>query len=133
MQSKKPEKTVDRKKKILFVEDEPDQVTMITLRLEKNGYEVISCSDGETGLKKAAEEKPDLILLDVILPGMDGLEICRLLRANPVTKTIPIVSTTAAGADDVEKSCLAAGANACVRKPYDSADLLAKIRRLIGK
>jgi CheY-like chemotaxis protein len=133
MQSKNPERIAAKKKKVLFVEDEPDQITMITLRLEKSGYEVVSCSDGETGLKKAVEEKPDLILLDVILPGMDGLEICRLLRANPVTRAIPVISTTAAGADDVERSCLAAGANACVRKPYDSVDLLAKIKRLIGK
>jgi CheY-like chemotaxis protein len=89
--------------------------------------------DGADGLKKAAEEKPDLILLDVILPGMNGLEVCRLLRKNPATRHIPVISTTAAGADDVEKSCLAAGADACVRKPYDSADLLAKIKRLIVK
>lgn len=131
MQEKKPEKTATRKKKILFVEDEPDQVLMVSLRLERSGYAVVSSMDGADGLKKAVEENPDLILLDVILPGMDGIEVCRLLKENPATKHIPVISTTAAGAEDVDRSCLAAGADACVRKPYDSTDLLAKIKRLI--
>lgn len=119
------------KKKILFIEDEPDQIMMISLRLKKNGFEVITSMDGEEGLKKAAAEKPDLILLDVIMPGMDGFEVARRLRKDPVTKHIPIISTTAAGIDDVERQCLEAGANDCVRKPYDSTDLLTKINRLI--
>ena len=122
-----------KKKKILFIEDEPDQIMMISLRLEKSGYTVISSMDGEQGLKKAAAEQPDLILLDVIMPGMDGFEVTRRLRENPATKHIPIISTTAAGMDDVERQCIAAGADDCVRKPYDSADLLLKIRRRLEK
>ncbi|MFH0984055.1 MAG: response regulator [Candidatus Omnitrophota bacterium] len=121
------------KKKILFMDDEPDQITMVSLRLAKNGYTVVSASDGEEGLKKAVEEKPDLILMDVLMPGLDGFEVCRRLRKNPVTKHIPIISTTAAGVDDIEAQCLAAGADACVRKPYDSADLLSKIRQFLKK
>jgi len=123
----------DRKKRILFIEDEPDQILMIALRLKKNGYEVISSMDGEEGLKMAAKEKPDLILVDVVMPGIDGLEVCRRLRKDPATKRIPIISTTAAGMDDVECQCVAAGADECVRKPYDSPDLLAKIKRLLEK
>jgi len=122
-----------KKKKILFIEDEPDQIKMISLRLEKNGYEVISSLDGAEGLKMAVREKPDLILLDVIMPGIDGLEVCRLLRKDPVTRHIPIISTTAAGMDDVEHQCLTAGADDCVRKPYESSDLLVKIHRLLEK
>lgn len=122
-----------KKKKILFIEDEPDQIKMISLRLEKNGYEVISSLDGAEGLKMAVREKPDLILLDVIMPGMDGFEVCRQLRKDPVTRHIPIISTTAAGMDDVEHQCLTAGADDCVRKPYESSDLLVKIRRLLEK
>jgi CheY-like chemotaxis protein len=121
------------KKKILFIEDEPDQILMISLRLEKSGYEVISSMDGREGLKKAAAEKPDLILLDVIMPGMDGLEVCRRLKANPATRHIPVIATTAAGMDDVEHECRKAGAEDCLRKPYDSADLLLKIKRLLEK
>jgi two-component system cell cycle response regulator len=122
-----------KKKKILFIEDEPDQIAMVSLRLEKNGYIAIASMDGEKGLKKAAEEKPDLILLDIIMPGMDGFEVARRLRANPVTKHIPIITTTAAGMDDVEHQCRLAGADDCVRKPYDSLDLLTKIERLLEK
>lgn len=121
------------KKKILFIEDEEDQVMMVSLRLEKNGYDVIFSMNGEDGLKKAAKEKPDLILVDVLMPGLDGFEVCRRLRANPATKKIPIISTTALGRGDVEHQSNAAGADCCVRKPYDSSDLLRKIRRLLGK
>jgi len=123
----------EKKKRILFIEDEPDQVMMISLRLEKNGYEVISAMEGEAGLQIAAKEKPDLILVDVLMPGIDGFEVCRRLRKDPVTKRIPIISTTAAGMDDVEHRCITAGADDCVRKPYDSTDLLMKIRRLLEK
>ena len=123
----------EKKKKILFIEDEPDQIMMVSLRLEKSGYMVISSMDGEKGLKMAVAEKPDLILLDVIMPGMDGFEVARRLRNDPSTRHIPIISTTAAGMDDVEHSCRVAGVDDCVRKPYDSADLLAKIKRLLEK
>ncbi|MFA7255328.1 MAG: response regulator [Candidatus Omnitrophota bacterium] len=122
-----------KNKKILFIEDESDQIMMISLRLQKNGYEVISSMEGAEGIRKAVAEKPDLILVDVIMPGVDGFEVCRRLRKNPVTKDIPIISTTAAGADDVEHQCLTAGADDCVRKPYDSQDLLMKIKRLLEK
>ncbi len=123
----------EKKKRILFIEDEPDQIVMISLRLEKNGYEVISAMDGEKGLQLAVKEKPDLALVDVIMPGIDGFEVCRRLRKDPATKHIPIISTTAAGMDDVEHRCITAGADDCVRKPYDSADLLMKIHRLLEK
>ncbi|HOW58433.1 MAG TPA: response regulator [Candidatus Omnitrophota bacterium] len=119
------------KKKILFIEDEPDQILMIRLRLEKNDFMVVSAEDGLEGIKKAKEEKPDLILLDVIMPGMNGLEVCRKLRSDPLTKKIPVITTTAAGIDDLEHECLAAGADACVRKPYDSVDLISKVTSLL--
>ena len=123
----------EKKKKILFIEDEPDQIVMISLRLEKNGYEVISSMEGEKGIQLAISEKPDLILVDVIMPEIDGFEVCRRLRQDPATKHIPIISTTAAGMDDVERQCITAGADDCVRKPYDSGDLLMKIHRLLEK
>lgn len=123
----------EKKRKILFIEDEPDQIMMISLRLEKSGYEVVSSMSGEEGLQRALAEKPDLILVDVIMPGIDGLEVCRRLRMDPAVKNTPIISTTAAGMDDVEHQCLKAGADDCIRKPYDSADLLMKIHRLLEK
>jgi CheY-like chemotaxis protein len=124
---------VPKKNKILFIEDEPDQIMMISLRLEKNGYEVVPARDGEEGLRKAREEKPDLILLDVIMPGIDGLEVCRRLKEDPETRHIPVISTTAAGVDDIERRCFSAGADDCVRKPYASAELLAKIQHFLKK
>ena len=120
-----------KKRKILFIEDEPDQVLMVSLRLKKNGFSVLSAQDGLAGIEKAIEEKPDLILLDIIMPGLDGFEVCRRLRHASATKRVPIIATTAAGDDDLERKCLAAGADECVRKPYDAADLLAKIKTLL--
>lgn len=122
-----------KKKTILFIEDEPDQIMMISLRLKKSGYVVIAATDGAEGLKKAVREKPDLILVDILMPGMDGFEVCRRLREDPTTKDIPIIATTAAGADDIEHQCRTAGADDCIRKPYDSLDLLTRIHQLIGK
>ncbi len=122
-----------KKKKILFIEDEPDQRMIIRFRLEKSGYSVMMAEDGEEGLKKAAMEKPDLILLDIIMPGIDGLEVCRRLRKNPKTASIPVITTTAAGIDDLEQQCLSAGADDCVRKPYEAEDLLAKVKKFLKK
>ena len=122
-----------KKKKILFIEDEPDQVLMVRLRLEKSGYYVITAMDGVAGLKKALQEKPDLILLDVIMPGIDGLEVCRRLRAESTMEKVPVIVTTAAGSDDIEHACATAGADDCIRKPYEASGLIDKVRRLIGE
>lgn len=119
------------KSKILFIEDEPDQIMMVRLRLEKSGFEVVTAGDGKTGIKKAREEKPDLILLDIVMPGMDGFEVCRRLRGDAATKRIPVIVATAAGIDDLEHICVTAGADDCIRKPYDSQDLLKRINALL--
>lgn len=124
---------MNHKKKILFIEDEPDQITIVCMRLEKSGFAALSADTGEEGLRLAIQEKPDLILLDIIMPGMDGFEVCRKLRSNPVTKKIPIIATTAAGLEDLEQRCLNAGADECVRKPYDSTNLLNRIEHLLKK
>ena len=92
------------KKRILLVDDEPDIVAMLKFRLEKEGYEVITASSGEDCLKEAEEKYPDVILLDVLLPGISGLEVSRRLKANSVTKDIPIIMVTALiGSDAREK------------------------------
>lgn len=125
--------TEAKKKKILFIEDEPDQRLILSMRLKKGGFTVLEAEDGPKGLEMASKEKPDLILLDIIMPGIDGFEVARRLRKNPATHAIPIVAATAAGVDDVEHKCFTAGADDCVRKPYDSAELLEKIGRLLEK
>jgi len=117
--------------KILLVEDETDQIEVLKMRLESSGFEFIFSLDGAQGIKKALEEKPDLILLDVIMPNMDGFEVCKRLKADPQTKNIPIILLTAAGLKDIEDKAQACGADLAVRKPYESADLLAKIKALL--
>lgn len=121
----------EKQKRILFVEDEPDQRMMVSLRLQKSGFLVMLARDGYEGLTMAIKEKPDLILLDIIMPGMDGFELCQKLREQAVTKMIPIIATTAAGTEDLESKCLSVGADECIRKPYESSDLLDKIRGLL--
>lgn len=119
-------------KKILFIEDEPDQIMMVSMRLEANGYQIISANNGEEGLKLAQKEKPDLVLLDLVMPKMDGSEVCRHLKQDAETKKIPIIIITASGVKNLEEKCLKSGAEDVIRKPFESADLVAKIRALLG-
>lgn len=114
-------------KKILFIDDEPDLVMLMQTRLASHGYQVLSAFDGEEGLKMVQEEKPDLILLDKIMPKMDGLEVCQRLKADPKTKDIPVMIVSASGGMDLPERCLAAGADDVIIKPFEAEDLLAKI------
>jgi DNA-binding response OmpR family regulator len=118
--------------KILFIEDEPDQIMMLRMRMKSYGFEIISALDGEEGLNRAFQEKPDLILLDLIMPKMNGLEVCQRLKENSETRSIPIIILTASGGKDVEEKSQAAGADDCIRKPYDSGQLVARIKALIA-
>ena len=118
-------------KKILLIEDEPDQRMMVEIRLEAAGYEIIAAADGEEGLKKAYEGKPDLILLDIVMPKMDGYEVCKCLKENQDTRDIPIITITASGERELGEKCLAAGAEDVIGKPYDPKELVAKIKALL--
>ena len=119
------------RKKILIIEDEKDLVDAVTLRLEANGYEVIASYDGEDGLGKARKEKPDLIILDLMLPKMDGYKVCGLLKLNEKYKKIPIIMFTARAQESDIKLGQEVGADAYVIKPFDSQVLLDKIKELI--
>lgn len=121
------------KKKILFIEDEPDQILVIKARLEANGFEVESAMDGEEGLKKVYEIKPDLILLDLIMPKMNGFEVCRRLKSDDATKNIPVLIITAAGMKDLEEQCRINRSDGLIRKPYDSAEFVAKVKKMLLK
>lgn len=116
-------------KKILFIEDEPDIVMLMQTRLKSRGYEMLSAFDGEEGLKMVQEEKPDLILLDVVMPKIDGLTVCSRLKADPQTKHIPIIIVSASGGKDLPERCLAAGADDVIIKPYEAEELLDKIAK----
>jgi len=119
------------KKKILLVEDEKVLMETVTLRLEDNGYEVISAYDGFKGLEKAKKEKPDLIILDLMLPKMDGYKVCGLLKADTRYNKIPIIMFTARAQESDKKMGKEVGADAYITKPFEPQALLAKINELL--
>jgi two-component system, cell cycle response regulator DivK len=119
--------------KILLVEDNEMNRDMLSRRLLKAGFEMVIAVDGEQAVDLARSEAPDLILMDISLPGLDGWEATRLLKARPETRSIPIIALTAhAMAGDREKS-LAAGCNDYDTKPIDFRRLVEKIQGLLGK
>lgn len=121
------------KKRILLIEDEADMVYALTLQLEAIHYEVLSATDGQTGLDMARKEKPDLIILDLMLPKMDGYKICRMLKFDERYKKIPIIMFTARVQDQDKKLGQEVGADAYITKPFDSQVLLDKINTLLKK
>lgn len=121
------------KKRILIVDDEEDIVNVLRLRLEANNYEVLSASDGQEGLNKARSMKPDLIILDLMLPKLDGYRVCRMLKFDEVYKSIPIVMFTARAQKEDEKLGGEMGADAYVTKPFEPQILLDKIKELLAK
>jgi len=119
--------------KILLVEDNEMNRDMLSRRLLKAGFEMVTAVDGEQAIDLASSEAPDLILMDISLPGLDGWEATRRLKAMPETRSIPIIALTAhAMAGDREKS-LAAGCNDYDTKPIDFRRLVEKIQGLLGK
>lgn len=121
-----------QKKRILVIEDEHALAYMMRIRLEKNGYEVVLAYDGEEGLQKVAAERPDLILLDIILPLVDGWTVCTTLKADPKTKDIFIIVVSAMEKRTLSEKSASVGADDYVLKPIEPKDLLAKIAALIG-
>lgn len=113
--------------KILLVDDEKDIITLVSSRLKTAGYEVVTAVDGFEALAKAKSEKPDLIILDLMLPKMDGYQVCRLLKFDSTTAQIPIIMFTARA--EGEK----AGADAYLTKPFEPETLLAKIKELLER
>ena len=119
-------------KKILIIDDEPHILKMVEARLKAQGYDIVSACDGEEGLAKAAQEKPNLIITDVMMPKVDGFEVCRRLRSDEALKHIPIIMLTARGqAPDIKKG-MEKGADAYVAKPFEAAALVGIIAGFIG-
>ena len=119
--------------KILIVDDEPEMVEMIQARLGHNGYEVITAVTGEECLEKAEKEKPDIILLDVLLPGVSGFEVAKRLKVNKVTKDIPVIMVTALIGEDAKAKGLEKGAKYFISKPFDPEELLSQIKTILAK
>lgn len=125
-------KTDAPRKKILVVEDEPHSRETLQDRLEFEGYEIITAEDGQTALAKAKAEKPDLIVLDVMLPRMDGYKVCGLLKADTRYNKIPIIMLTAKAQEADRKLSQEMGAEAHIAKPFEPVELLKKIGELLG-
>jgi phosphate regulon transcriptional regulator PhoB len=121
------------KEKILIVDDEKDIIKMLDYNLKKEGYRTISANDGEDALDLAAREHPDLILLDLMLPGLDGLEVCRALKKAEKTALIPIIMLTAKTKEADKIVGLELGADDYVTKPFSPRELLARVKAVLRR
>ncbi len=120
-------------RRILLVEDNENNRDMLSRRLQRKGYEVILAEDGRQALEKAEAEKPDLVLMDMSLPEIDGWEATRRLKANPVTAATPVIALTAHAMSGDREKAMEAGCDDYDTKPVDLASLLAKMEALLQR
>jgi two-component system alkaline phosphatase synthesis response regulator PhoP len=120
-------------KKILIIEDEKDILELLQVYLKREGYDVHIAKDGEAGLRKASRERYDLILLDLMLPQVDGLEICRNLRSHPQTSQVPIIMITAKTEESDRIVGLEMGADDYITKPFSPREVLARIKAIFRR
>jgi two-component system, OmpR family, alkaline phosphatase synthesis response regulator PhoP len=121
------------KKQILIVEDEEDIRELVRYNLERENFSVIEAGSGEAGLKTVVQKKPDLILLDLMLPGKDGLQVCRELKQNSAVRDIPVVMMTAKGEESDIVTGLELGAEDYVVKPFSSKVLVARVKAVLRR
>jgi DNA-binding response OmpR family regulator len=122
-----------RRPRVLVVDDEANIVLALQFLLDREGYEVAVARDGESALELAARLPPDLVVLDLMLPGLDGYEVCRRLRAAPATAAAKILVVTARGREAERLRGLEEGADAYVTKPFSTRDLIATVGRFLGR
>jgi len=118
---------------LLVIEDEADILELIVYNLAREGYAASGCRDGLEGLKRARQELPGLILLDLMLPGLDGIELCRRLKEDPATRGIPVIMVTAKGEESDIILGLGVGADDYVTKPFSPRELLARVRAVLRR
>ena len=119
-----------RGSRILVVDDTPANVRLLEAVLNPRGYEVLTAGSGPEALDSVINDRPDLVLLDVVMPGMDGYEVCRRLRDTEIGAVLPVVMITASGNEE-KLQALEAGADDFIAKPFDQAELLARVRSLL--
>lgn len=120
-------------KKILVVDDEEHIIELIKFNLEKNGYKVLTANTGDLGLKIAKEKMPDLLLLDLMLPGMDGLEVCKEIRKEPIISSMPIIMITAKSEELDKILGLELGADDYITKPFSVRELMARVKAILRR
>ncbi len=119
--------------KVLIVEDEESLVTLLTYNLQSEGYNVVHTASGTDAIMTVKEERPDLVILDWMLPGLAGIEICRQIRARPETKALPVIMLTARGEEGDRIRGLQTGADDYVVKPFSVSELVARVKALLRR
>ena len=121
------------KPRVLIVDDEPDLLSVLHFGLEAEGFEVLEASDGEAGFELARREMPDLIVLDLMLPRMDGYKVCRALKFDERYRRIPIIILSARSGETDRRLAMDLGADEYITKPYDMKDLVGRVRARLNQ
>ena len=119
--------------KVVVIEDEPDILELIEYNLRREGFEVATATSGRSGLSVIGREQPDIVLLDLLLPGLDGLDVCRRLRAVDSTRDLPVIMVTARGEESDVVLGLGVGADDYIHKPFSPRELIARIRAVLRR
>ncbi len=119
------------KQKILIVEDNPDLISILQVQLENKGYDTVQAVNGKKAVDMATAQLPDLIVMDIMMPQMNGLEATRLIRQNPKTRSIPILAATAKITIADKEECLQSGCNDHIDKPFTTKELVSRIEKLL--
>jgi DNA-binding response OmpR family regulator len=123
----------ERRPLVLVADDDPDIRSLVTLRLEKSGYEVVAAGDGEQALAAALERAPDLALLDVMMPKLDGYEVTERLRQEEATRHLPVILLTARVQETDIARGVEAGADDYVKKPFSTSELRDRVQAVLGR
>ena len=121
------------RKRVLVVEDDTEMVDLLRFNLQKAGFAIATATDGIEALKKVRSLAPDLILLDLMLPELDGFSVCEILRQDPDTASIPIIMLTALSNELARMTGLASGANDCFSKPFSPRQLVSRVKDLLDR
>src|SRR4030067_1254034 len=120
-------------KSILIIEDEKDIVDLIAYHLKQSGFSVLTALDGPWGLERAKEKRPSLVILDLMLPGMDGKDVCRALKSNPLTQSIPVLMLTAKSEEMDRVIGFELGADDYVTKPFSPRELVLRVKAILRR
>ena len=118
---------------VLLIEDEPNIAEAIRFILTRDGWSVSTLDDGAAAVAAVHDQRPDIVILDLMLPGLSGLEIVETLRADPATQSLPVLMLTAKGAGREREAAERAGVSRFMTKPFSNADILASVRALVGR